>query len=162
MKKAAFSILLLILSLLEATLLDSFKLLGVKPNLLLMSVVIASLIFDLKWAFVFAIFAGILKDALGVGVFGINTLLFCIWVFLIIRLSRKIPLDSNLIRIILVFIIVVFHNFLRKLIFFIWGKPFVSIGMFLYITFLESLYTAVVSPLLFKLVESVLYPIAIE
>jgi len=162
MKKAAFSILILIFGLLEAGLLDSFQLLGVQPNLLLMSAVTASLIFELKWAFVFAIFAGMLNDTLGVGAFGINTLLFCVWVFLIIKLSRKIPLDSKPIRIILVFIIVISHNFLKKFIFFIWGKPSVSISMFLYITFWESLYTAAVSPLLFKLLESVPYPTAIE
>ncbi len=162
MKKAIFSIFILISSLLEVTILDSFKLFGVKPDLLLMSAVTASLVFDLKWAFVFGVFAGILKDSLGAGSFGINTLLFSLWVFLIVKLSRKITLDSNIIRIILVFIVVIWHNLIKKFIFFILGKPSASIGMFLYIMLLESLYTAAISPLLFKFIESTLYPVTIE
>lgn len=161
-KKAIFSILILILGLLEVTVLDSFKLLGAKPNLLLASVVIAGLIFDLKWAVFFSVFAGILKDSFSTGSFGINTLLFSLWGFLIIKLSRKIPLDSRSIRVILAFIIVILHNLVKKFVFFIFARPSASIGMFLYFTFLESLYTAAILPLLFKIIESTIYPPAIE
>ncbi len=162
MKKPIFFILILVLSLLEATILNSFKLLGVKPDLLLISVVIAGLIFDLKWGFIFAILAGILKDSLAAGPFGINTLLFSLWVFLIVNLSRKITLDINLVRIILVFIVAVSHNLVKKMIFFILGLSSASIGMFIYITFMESLYTAAILPVLFRFIESAFYPVTIE
>ena len=126
-----------------------------------MCVAIAGIIFDLKWAFVFGIFSGILKDSLGAGSFGVNTLLFPLWVYFVIRLSREIPLDSNLVRTVLVFVIVILHSFLKKFIFFVLGIPSISIGAFLYITFLESLYTVAILPALFKFIESI-YPVTIE
>ena len=161
-QKAIFSILIFILALLEASILNSFKLLGVAPNLLLISVVIAAVIFDLRWALVFALLSGILKDSLGAGSFGLNTLLFPLWAFLIIRLSREIPLDSNILRTVLVFIVVILHNLLKKLIFFMLGASSVSIGMFIYISLMESIYTAAILPVLFKLIEHLIHPIIIE
>ena len=159
MKKGIFFIFILILGLLEVTLLDSFKVFGVKPNLLLISISLAGLYFDLKWAFVLGIFAGILKDSLGANSFGINVQLFPLWIFLIIELSKKIPIDHNLIRMILIFIIGIFNSIITRLIFFVLGGFVTSLAIFLRVTFLESLYTVAILPLMFKVIKPTIYSV---
>lgn len=159
MKFLSYLFVIFIAVILQATLLDSFKIFGVKPDLLLIVIVITDTIFDLKWALCLGIFAGILKDSLGANVFGINTLLFPLWVFLIAKLSKKILLDSNFIRVMLIFIIGILHGIVTRLIFLALGNTIVSLGVFLRITFLESLYTAAILPLVFKFSKPLIYPV---
>lgn len=149
MRKWIFLLVITILAIFQVTLLDYFKIFGVKPDLLLISIVIISLCpLKPRWILFFSIFAGILKDALTISTFGINTLLFPLWSLLIIRLSKKISLDNNFIRALLIYIISVFNSIMMKFIFLSLGKS-ILLGIFLRITFLESLYTALVLPLLF-------------
>lgn len=162
MKKIIFFIFILALVLFQVTLLDYFRVFGVKPNLFLISIVIIALIFDLKWALILGISVGILKDSLGASSFGIDTLLFPLWIFLIVKLSREISLDNNPIRMLLIFVIVIFHSVLVKLISFAFDKSYITPGIFLRITFLESLYTTAVLPLVFKVTKSIFYPVEIE
>lgn len=149
MKNYIFFIIILVWALFEVTVLDSFKVFGVKPNLLLINVVIMGLVFPLKWAFILSVFAGILKDSLSATAFGLNLLLFPLWSFLIIKLSRKISLDSNFLRVTLVFIIVVANNIMVRPIYLLLGQ-FIPLGIFLRTTILEAVYTAVMLPLMFK------------
>lgn len=157
MKKILCLSIIFIIVLIQATLLDSFELFGVKPNLLLIGIVMVSLIFDLKWAFALGIFAGILKDTLGLNMFGIDTLLFPLWIFLVIRLSKKISLDDNLISALLVFVVSVLHNIISRSISFALGNSVAPLVVFLRIAFLESLYTAAIMPLVFKFARPAAY-----
>lgn len=161
-KKMLYSFIIFMAAIIQVTLLDSFKIFGVKPDLLLIIVIFAGLFFNLKWAFALGIFAGILKDSLSASSFGINTLLFPLWIFLIIKLSKKIPLDNNLICVMLVFVIGIFHNTITRIIFFALGNSLAPLGIFLRMAFLEILYTAAILPLMFKFIKSLLYPIEIE
>lgn len=140
-----------IAAILQATLLDSFKLFNVKPDLLLIAVVITALYFNfnLKWALGLAIFAGILKDVFSLNPFGLNLFLFPLWSLLIIKLSRQITLESNFVRIPLLFIIVVLNDMIIKLICFSGGQ-FIPAGIYLRTLFFESLYTAAILPFAFK------------
>lgn len=154
MKNLIFFLIIVILGIVQVTLLDYFKVFGVKPDLLLIGACFASLVFEFKWALVLSLFAGLFKDILGTYVFGINTLLFALWSFLIARLNKEITIDYNFIRMALVFIISLIHNTLSGLILIYLGN-LIPLGLFLRIVILQSIYTALVLPLIFKLWEPI-------
>jgi len=141
-----FLILVILLALFQVTLLDYFKIFKVKPDLLLIGVVIASLIFDLRWSFILSILLGIFKDTFLVTTFGINTLLFPLCSFLIVKLSKEITIDDNLMRLALVFIVSIVHNTLTGLILIYLGN-FIPLGIFLRTVFLSAVYTTAIFPL---------------
>ncbi|MFA5145528.1 MAG: rod shape-determining protein MreD [Candidatus Omnitrophota bacterium] len=150
MINCVFFLAIVILGILQMTVLDSFKVFGVKPDLLLAGVCFTSLALKFRWAFILSAFAGIFKDALGSSVPGINTLLFPLWSFLIVRLNREMSIEEHdLIRAALVFIIAVLHNTITGLILVYLGGV-VPLGSFLRIVFIQSIYTALIVPLLFK------------
>lgn len=161
-RKIIYLFIILIMGILQVTLLDSFKIFNVKPDLLLISVILATLIFELRWALSLGIVAAILKDSLGASVFGVNTILFPLWIFLVMKISRKIPLDNNLIRMALVFIIVIAHNIITRVIFFVSGNSLAPLAIFFWVTFLESLYTTAILPLALRIFKFLPYPIEIE
>ena len=150
--KAWVLLAIVIFGILEVTILDYFKILGVKPDLFLIYVVMVSLIytFELQWALFLSVFSGMLKDILATSAFGINTLLFPLWSLLIIKLSRNILIENNFIYAALVLIISIFNNIIIRLINLNLGN-FIPLVVFLRITFLESFYTALILPLVFKL-----------
>jgi len=152
MKKLYFFLATLSLGVLQVSLLDYFKIFNVKPDLLLISAVIASLIFKFPWAILLSIFAGLFKDAFSIGAFGINTLLFSLWCFLIARLTRKLSLEDDLMRIALIFLIALIHHIIIGLLFLPLGKS-IALGIFMRIIIIESIYTAAVSPLIFKMLK---------
>ncbi|MFH1640793.1 MAG: rod shape-determining protein MreD [Candidatus Omnitrophota bacterium] len=152
MKKWLIVLIIIILALLEVTLLDYIRVFGTKPDLLIISVFVLSFYAGFKWALPLAILAGALKDAFGSYPFGLNTLLFSVWSILLIKLSKKVSIDSDLIRAILVFIILVFNNIIARMILLFSGNS-IPLGIFLRVTFLESLYTASVLPLVLKFIK---------
>lgn len=137
------------LALLQVTLLNYFKFFGVKPDLILVSVVFFSLFFEIKWAVFFTVAAGILKDIFSAGAFGINTILLPLWAILIIRLAKEISIDNHYICALLIFISVMVNGIIIRLVSLYLGN-FIPFGIFLKIVFLESIYTAAVSPLVFR------------
>ncbi|MCX5703483.1 MAG: rod shape-determining protein MreD, partial [Candidatus Omnitrophica bacterium] len=141
-KKLCFILIIIISGILQVTILDYFKIFTVKPDLLLISMVLASLAFEFRWAFALSIFAGFFKDAFSVTSFGINTLLFGLWSFLTLRLSKEITIDNDIIRVILVFIVTLIHNTFVGLVFIYSGNHIPS-GIFLRIVSLSAIYTAV-------------------
>lgn len=139
---------------LQLTLLDYIKIFNVKPDLFLVCAVIASLIFKPRLALFFSLFAGMLKDAFSVNAFAIHTLLYPFWSFLIIRLSRKITIETNIIRMVLIFIISFLHSVATGLIF-IYLNTFIPAGIFLRIVIIESFYTTAVFPLVFRAINPI-------
>ena len=150
MRNRVFLFTIIIFSIIQVTILDSIKILNVKPDLLLISMVIAALYFELKWALFLGIFAGLLKDTLSINTFGISILLFPLWSFLIIKLSKKISMDNNFICAVFVFFIMIFNTIITRLILLFFGKSSISLGIFVRIAFIESLYTALIWPLLLR------------
>lgn len=153
-KNWIFLFIVLISGILQITIPDSFKVFNIKPDFLLISVVLGSLLFRPRWAFVFSIFAGILKDTFSPSPFCINTILFILWSFIILKLTRQIAIDNNFMRIGLIFIIAIIHNIITGFIL-IYSGSFIPLGIFLRIIFLGSLYTAVVLPLAIKIIRPV-------
>ena len=156
MKNWIFLCIIITCALLQITILDYIKILNVKPDLVFISVVTASIFLELRSAILLSIFAGILKDILSVNTVGINTLLFPLTSFIIIKLSRKISLDNNLICMVSAFIIMLLNDIIARAVFLFLGD-FISWGIFLRTAFVESLYTASVLPLVFKVIKPVLY-----
>lgn len=156
MKKWLFSLIIFVILLFQLTILDYFKIFGVKPDLLLASIVIASLFFESKWVIVLAVFAGILKDIFGINTLGINVLLFPLWGFIVIELSKRLSIENNFIYLGFIFIITILNSMMLRLISMFMGSIVVSWVVFLRIAFLESLYTSLISPLLFKITKLVL------
>ena len=147
LNRLLFLLAAIILAIFQATILDYLKIFGVKPDLLLIVAVLASLAFEFRWAFALSVFAGFLKDAFGVSHFGINMFLFGLWSFLILRLSREVTLDNNIVRAGLIFIIALLHNLVIAL-YFIYSGNQIPVGILLRIVFLTPLYTVAVLPLL--------------
>lgn len=152
MKKAVFLLIIGLTGVLQVTLLDYFKIFNVKPDLLLITIVLGSLYFDLKWALFFALTAGVFKDTFSTAPLGINTALFAVWSLVVARLAHEVSLDNNLRQAVLIVIVTVAHHAACGLILAFLGN-LVPFGIILRIIFLEALYTAAVLPLVFKLTK---------
>jgi len=152
MRKWLFFLIIFISGWLQVSLIHNFKLFGIVPDLLLMCVVFASLNMEKKWAFIYSAFSGVLKDSFGQSAFGLNTLFFVIWCFLIIKVTKEMQIDDTLLRMALVFVVSFLHNFVTGIIFFYSGRSF-SFGIFSKILFIGSIYTALIFPLFFKAVR---------
>ena len=157
MKKISFFVIIVILGVFQATIMNSFSIFGIRPDLLLISLVIATLFFESKWALVFSLFAGFIKDVLGVHAFGINTLIFPLGAYLIIRLSKKISMDNNLMPTLFILIIAIANNIIFKLIFTYLQNLIIPLGVFTRIMFLEPVYTALIFYFIFKAAKPALY-----
>ena len=150
MRKFLLFPVILVLGILQSVIFSRFKIFNAGPDLLLVSAVLAGIFFGPKWALPLALFAGAFKDALSVGAFGINTLLFVSWGFLAVKLSRKIVIDDNFRAAVVVLIIGLFNNLLRGLVHIYLGNPLPP-GIYFRIVFIESVYTALFTPILFTL-----------
>lgn len=154
MKNFVFFIFILICAVFQVTFPHFLNIFYVKPDLILASAIISGLTFNTGWALALSVFAGMLKDALSINIFPINTLLFPAWCILVVRVSRKISLDNNFIRIGLMFSVVILNALLIRIINLGLGE-FIPMGEFLRIAFLEGLYTASVLPWLLRITQPI-------
>ena len=143
---------LLALAYLQVTLLDYFKIAGVKPDLLFMSMVICSLLLQLRWALGLSIAAGILKDIFAITPFSINTILFPLWSIVIIVLSQRITTENKFIRLGIIFIAVLFNNIVFRFLLISFGT-YIPFGSFLRIMMLDCFYSVVILFLISKPLE---------
>lgn len=149
MKNLIYLVFVSVTAILQLTLLDYIKVFGVKPDLLLLSVIVMSLCLPLGWALPMSILAGIFKDASGSGP-ALNSLLFAAWSIFVFRLNKKINIEHAYLRMALVFVVVFLHNLIAGAVYVYAGSPFV-LGIFLRILLLGAAYTALVSPAVFAL-----------
>lgn len=157
-KTLIFSLVIIIFSFFQATVLNSIKIFGVKPDLLIISVIIGSVFWEWKSALFFSLLAGASKDIFGAGAFAFNLLLFPLWSYLIFKLSRKLTLDYDFALIILVFAVVFLNDVIIRIIF-LFFDTFVGFWVFLRIAFIESLYTALFLPLVLKTLDFLRCPV---
>lgn len=150
MSNFKFPILIIILAFVQVVFLEYVKVFNVKPDLLLISAVIASFIFRGRYSLALVLFAGLIKDIFGSNSYGINILLFSLWYFLIVILSRQITMDNSIIRLALIFIISIFHNLISGLMLFYLGKP-LAVGIFIRTIIFASIYTTTIFPLIYNL-----------
>jgi rod shape-determining protein MreD len=152
MRKSRYLAIIFILGILQVTVVDHFKVFGAKPDFILMAVVISSFFYDWKWALIFSLISGALKDMFTADAVAINTILSALWSFLVVQLVRRVNLDMNLIRAGLIFIVAILNACALR-IFFLYSGVYVPLGIFLRTAFLGSLYTALTSLLLFKILK---------
>lgn len=125
-----------------------------KPDLLLILAVVSVFYFDFKFALVLAVLAGLVKDAFLPQTFAVNTVLFTIWSFFVYRLSRQISTEHNYVRLAIVLIVAVFNNIIIGLQSLNSGN-IIPAGIFLRNIIISSVYTAALSPLVFKLTKKI-------
>jgi len=153
MKKLAFCLIIIASGIIQITILNYFRLFTVKVDLLLICAVIAALSFPLKWSLFFCLFSGVFKDVFSANDFGVNAVLFCLWGFLIAKLMRKIAIDNNLMRLLLVGVITLLHNLLMGLIFVYCGVA-IPFGVLLRVLIFAPLLTSIFFTPLFKLTKN--------
>lgn len=149
MKVSKLLILTLVLGLFQLTLLQYFRVFGVKPDFLLVLVVIASLSLRMHWAIFFGVSVGIFKDIFGLNSFGLNILLFGCWSFLVVKISRKVSIEDGISATLLAFVIALLQNITSGLAL-VYSGAAVPFGIFLRIVILGSFYTAFTLPLILK------------
>lgn len=154
MKKRILFLIIIICGLLQVTILNNIRVFNAKPDLLLICMVLASLTFELKWAFALSVFCGVFKDIFFQAPFGINTLLFSLWCLLIVELAKKISIDFDLIKIGLILIVSIFHNIVIGIIV-IYAGNFIPLGIFLRVVSIESVYTAIFAPLVLEVISHI-------
>jgi len=152
MKKLIFCMILIASGIIQITLLNYFRLFTIKVDLLLICMVIAALSFPLKWSLFFCLFSGIFKDAFSANDFGINTVLFCLWGFLITKLMRKIAIDNNMMRLLLIAVVTLLHNLLTGIILMYCGVV-VPFGVILRMIILSPILTSIFFTPLFKFIK---------
>jgi len=152
MKTSKFLLITLILAVFQLILADYFKIFGVKPDLILASAVMAGIFLEIRWAVIFGVAAGIFKDIFSLSFFGPDIFFFGLWSFLCAKLSRKITVEDNLTLSLLVFVVALVQNILSGLLL-IYSGNFVPLGIFLRIIILGSLYTALATSLILKIVK---------
>jgi len=143
---------ILFFALLQVGLLHDLFFLGAKPDLFLICVIFASLYFEAEYALVMGLLCGILKDVFSIGSFGLNTFLFPILSFLIIKLSRKITLDDTPVLCVAVFLITLAYDIISRITLGYLGVV-IPFWAFLRIAFLEALYTSLVFPLALRMIK---------
>jgi rod shape-determining protein MreD len=156
MRNWIFFLLILIFAILEVTFLDALKIFSVKPDLFLICVVLAAVFLQRRWALALSLASGILKDVFSISTFGLNSLFLPILCFLIIRVSKELSMDSWLAASILTFICVLLYAFFSRLIF-MYSSSFIPFFVFLRISLLEALYTALTFPLILRLTKKVIH-----
>jgi rod shape-determining protein MreD len=149
MHKSKVSLIIFLLILSQATICDYLKLFNIKPNLILIALMIVSISFKLEWSLIFSLILGALTDLLGISKPGISVLFFPLLCFLIIKLSRKITLDNAYIFSAFTGILVVIYGLTTRFFLLSLGNS-ISIGIFLRVIFIESIYTALISLIIFK------------
>ena len=152
MKKTVFILAIFATAILQITVADYLRIFNVKPDLLLIPACLGALFFGLPSSLAFALLSGVLKDSVSINPFGTNTLLFSLWCFLVFRLAKKISVDSELRSAALIFLIAIAHNTILGLMYVYSGNP-VPTGIFLRIVSIGSVYTALITPLYFRLIK---------
>lgn len=156
MKKTFFLLLICIASILQVSFLDRFSFFRVKPDIMLLGVIIAGLCFELKWALFFAFIAGLLKDTFSANAYISYAMLFSFFAFLIFEARRKISIDNNLMRVLFIFVVSFLCSIVIGILFSLWARS-IPIGLFLRISFLEALLTAAVFCLTLKFLKPEFY-----
>lgn len=137
---------IIIFALFQATFVNYFTFFGVKPDFLIIIVILLGVFLNWRWAVFFSVLAGFLKDIFGLEIFGIHIVLFACWSYLVSRLSRKVTIGDNASLMAIVFVVAVLNGLLIRFINISLGRS-IPFGISVRIICVESLYTVLVYPL---------------
>ncbi len=125
-----------------------------KPDLLLVFAVSLVFYLDLKTALIFSILAGLAKDIFLPLTLPINAISFSVWSYLVYRLSRQISCEEDYVRLGIILIAAFLNNIAGGLQVLNSGN-IVPPGIFLRNLIIPSVYSAALSPLVFKFIERI-------
>jgi rod shape-determining protein MreD len=125
-----------------------------RPDLLLIFVIAAVFFLDFRVALVTSILCGLFKDVFLPAGFGLNTILFSISCYTISKLSLQISTEPDIIRLGLVFAAALLNNVISGLVS-VNSGALIPAGIFLRSLIIPSVYTAALSPLVFKLAKKI-------
>jgi len=134
----------------QVALIDYIKFFSAKPDLLLIATLIGGMFLELRLALIAGFIAGAIKDAFLLNTLGLNAALFPLWVILSSKLSRRISIDDNFSRAVLVGVIALLNNIISVLLLAYAGFA-VPFGISLRIILFASLYTALVCYILLRI-----------
>ncbi len=140
MRNRLFFILAVVFCLAQPVFLYSFQMFWVKPDLIIIAVVMASIYLDFGWAMFIAVLGGATKDIMGLNYFGMNILVLPFYCYAIKETSRSILLDNDLINMGILGVIVIFNALLLRL-FFMLNNVSIELGIFLRTFVFEFLFT---------------------
>ncbi|MCX5669427.1 MAG: rod shape-determining protein MreD [Candidatus Omnitrophica bacterium] len=125
-----------------------------KPDLLLIFMVALVFYTDFKTALIFGILAGLTKDVFLPWQVAINTICFSVWSYCVYRLGRQISTEENYVRMAVVLVVALLNNFIIGIQSVATGN-IMPPGIFLRNLIIVSIYTSLLSPLVFKLTKKI-------
>jgi len=125
-----------------------------KPDLFLIFMVALVFYTDFKTALLFGILAGLVKDVFLPRGIAINTICFSIGSYLIYRFNRQVSIEDGYVRLVIVLVTALLNNFIIGLQSVATGN-IIPPGIFLRNLIIVSVYTAALSPLIFKLTKKI-------
>jgi len=151
-KELKFIFSIIICGLLQAAVMPNLKFFGVMPDLLLIIVVLGGVYFSWGWSCIFGVLAGLLKDIFSVDNFAVNIFIFSLWGHFIPKITRKVSVDDIIALPFFVFIVTFITDIVFRFILLFQGKV-ISLGIFLKVTILGSIYNALILLLVFRLLK---------
>ncbi|MFH0917867.1 MAG: rod shape-determining protein MreD [Candidatus Omnitrophota bacterium] len=154
MKKLFFLLTIIILATLGLKWPNFLNFFYCKPDLLLIFTVALVFYTDFKTALLFGILAGLAKDVFLPWALPINTICFIIWIYTVHWISRQISTEEPYVGWAIVLALALLNNFIL-------GLQSVSAGnimppgIFLRNLIIVSVYTTLLSPLIFKLTKRI-------
>ena len=159
MKNFRFFLVIVSAAVLQAAVMDYFRIFRVSPDLLLICVVLVSLYTDWRWALALSFLSGVLKDCLGVNTVGVYTVLFPLIGFVTIKLSRKLAIDNGPFGVLFTFVVTFVCDICVRIALGFLGTA-VSWGVLLRISVLDPLYTSVFFLLARRLLKPLVHPVS--
>ncbi len=152
-RKQIYALLILfIIALLQSTFLNYFRVFNVKPDIILITVIIFALFFNLRWLVVFAFLAGIFRDIFSILPCGVNVIICIFLVILTKQISRQLSVENKFIYSAVLCLIILLNNLILQSFLFVLDRPVVT-GIFLKILFLESTFTLLLALPMYRLFE---------
>ena len=152
MKKYPLISVILILALAQVAVVSRIKILGSSGDCFTIALVYAGLFFNIRTVIVSGIFVGALKDVFSANPSAFNTILAPAWGFLVFQAARRLTVDSNPIRCVLVFFIAFCNAAVLRTVWWFQGIS-VPLGVSVRIMAADSLLTAVLALGIFKILK---------
>jgi len=154
MKKLLFLLVIVVLATLELVWPSFLNFFSCKPDLLLVFTVALVFYTDFRTALLLGALCGLTKDAFLPWGPAINALCFSLWSYAVHRISRQISTEENYVRLGIVLVVSLFNNLVIGL-YSLTSGIMLPAGIFLRNLILISIYTVIISPLIFKLTKKI-------
>ncbi len=155
MRFLIITITLILVSIIQATLVQYISILGIKPNMILIMIISFSLSREYMEAGVIGFFAGLLLDILTGKMIGLHTLLGMYTGLLVGNTKEKFFKDSYIVTIFFTFTFTFSYELIFYILnYFIWGETRMMYALS-HIILLQSIYNAILSIPIYSLIIKV-------